>query len=138
MDTLTPSQRSTRMALVRNKDTKPELRVRRLVHKLGYRFRLQAKDLPGRPDLVFRSRKTAIFVHGCFWHRHEGCPRTRLPKSRLDFWAPKLLGNAERDAKKLAALSDLGWRVLIIWECETENPTTLERRLVDFFRGALL
>lgn len=109
------------MARVKGKDTKPELRVRRLLHALGYRFRLHRRDLPGTPDLVFPGRRAVIFVHGCFWHRHPdpGCWRARLPKSRPEFWIPKLEANAARDAVNLAALAALGWRVLTIWECET-------------------
>ena len=97
MDTLTPEQRSERMSRVRNKDTKPEMRVRRLVHSLGYRYRLHASHLPGRPDLVFKSRSKVIFVHGCFWHRHEGCPLCRMPKSRLRFWKQKLNANSQSE-----------------------------------------
>ncbi len=97
MDTLTPEQRSERMSRVRNKDTKPEMRVRRLVHALGYRYRLHDSRLPGRPDLVFKSRHKVIFVHGCFWHRHDRCELCRMPKSRLQFWKPKLKANRERD-----------------------------------------
>jgi len=123
LDTLTARQRSERMSRIRSTDTKPELRVRRLVHGLGYRYRLHAKDLPGRPDLVFRARRKVIFVHGCFWHRHEGCPRNRIPKSpeRRAFWRDKLDANALRDRKNEAALRDMGWRVLVVWECETKD-----------------
>jgi len=111
------------MARIRSKDTKPEMRVRRLVHGLGYRYRLHAKDLPGRPDLVFRPRRKVIFIHGCFWHRHEGCSRNRSPKSpeRREYWRTKLLGNVQRDRRNIEALGGMGWRALIIWECETSN-----------------
>ena len=98
MDTIPPSKRSEVMARVRSKDSRPELLIRRLVFAMGYRYRLHAKDLPGCPDLVFRSRKKAIFVHGCFWHRHENCALARMPKSRREFWGPKLEGNRQRDA----------------------------------------
>lgn len=134
LDTLSPGERSERMSRVRSKDTGPEMRVRRLVHALGYRYRLHRKDLPGRPDLVFSSRQKAIFVHGCFWHRHEGCPRCRFPKSpeTSEFWREKLLGNQERDRRNQAALIELGWSVLVVWECETEDSDSL-RSLVTRF-----
>lgn len=135
LDTLSPSERSERMSRIRNKDTNPEMRVRRLVHSLGYRYRLHRKDLPGRPDLVFSSRRKAIFVHGCFWHRHPGCPRCRFPKSpeTADFWREKLLGNEKRDHINQAELLEIGWSVLVIWECETEDPQKLKALIRDFF-----
>ena len=133
-DTLTPRERSARMALVRNKDTKPELLVRRLVHGMGYRYRLHATDLPGHPDLVFRPRRKVIFVHGCFWHRHDDpeCKLARLPRSRADFWQPKLEGNRARDARVLVELEDKGWKVLTIWECQTKARAFLEARIREF------
>ena len=117
LDTLSVRQRSERMSRVYSKDTKPEMRVRRLVHGMGYRHRLHAKDLPGRPDLVFRPRRKAIFVHGCFWHRHEGCSRNRMPKSpeRREYWRTKLNGNVQRDRRHLDALEIMGWRTLVVW-----------------------
>lgn len=132
MDTLDPGQRSTRMALVRGKDTKPELLVRRLVHGFGYRYRLHWRDLPGTPDLVFPRRAKVIFVHGCFWHRHTGCVLARLPKSWSQFWLPKLEGNAERDARNLHALRQLGWEVMTIWECQLRNTVRLASRIRRF------
>ncbi|WP_423925466.1 very short patch repair endonuclease [Candidatus Palauibacter sp.] len=134
LDTLTVRERSERMSRIRSRDTKPEMRVRRLVHGLGYRYRLHSEDLPGRPDLVFRSRRKVIFVHGCFWHRHEGCSRNRLPKSpeRRDFWREKLDGNARRDRSKEAALRRLGWEILVIWECETKDLDPLAERVRAF------
>src|SRR4051794_27886636 len=99
IDILSPEERSKRMSLVRSKDTKPELFVRRLVHSMGYRYRLHGQKLPGRPDMVFSRRKRVIFVHGCFWHLHEGCPNNRVPKSRSDYWLPKLEGNKRRDER---------------------------------------
>ncbi|WP_082124795.1 very short patch repair endonuclease [Lysobacter capsici] len=132
MDTLSARDRSRRMALVRAKDSKPELVVRRLVHRLGYRYRLHRRDLPGTPDLVFPAREKVIFVHGCFWHRHAGCGLARLPKSRLDFWLPKLEGNARRDARNVRALRKLGWRVMIIWECQVRDLERLESRVRRF------
>ena len=135
MDSLSASERSERMARVRGKDTKPELAVRSLLHRLGYRYRLHAKELPGRPDLVFRPRRRAIFVHGCFWHRHEGCKLARMPKSRLEFWEPKLEGNRVRDRTNQKALSDMGWRYLVVWECELGDMKAIEDRLVTFLEG---
>lgn len=121
------------MALVKGKDTKPELVVRRLVHSLGYRYRLHDHSLPGTPDLVFAGRKMIIQVHGCFWHRHgRRCKLTRLPKSKLDFWLPKLESNQMRDRKNRARLARLGWRVLTIWECQLTNMNMLEERIIKF------
>jgi DNA mismatch endonuclease (patch repair protein) len=122
------------MARVRSKDTRPELFVRRLVFAMGYRYRLHAKDLPGCPDLVFRSRQKVIFVHGCFWHRHEDCALARMPKSRLEFWRPKLQGNKRRDAKNMKRLAREGWKVLTIWECQLNDTVRLQttiRRFLD-------
>ena len=122
------------MAAIRSKNTKPELVVRSLTHRLGYRFRLHAKDLPGNPDLVFRSRKKVIFVHGCFWHQHSSakCLDGRVPKSNQSYWKPKLLKNTERDKRSLKELRALKWKVLTIWECETKNPDRLARVLTKF------
>lgn len=133
MDTLTPKQRRERMSRVRNKDTKPELIVRRLVHGMGFRYRLHSKVLPGHPDLVFPGRRKVIFVHGCFWHRHEGCGRT--PKSRLDFWVPKLDGNKARDLANQVRLREMGWSYLIVWECEIKDRQPLTERLRGFLNG---
>lgn len=135
MDTLTPLQRSERMSRVRGKNSRPEMIVRRLAHALGYRHRLHRKDLPGCPDLVFPGRRKVLFVHGCFWHRHDGCKLARLPKSRLDFWTKKLEGNKERDRRDQVALSSAGWDILIIWECELRNREALSERLVAFLEG---
>ncbi len=132
MDTLTPAERSARMALVRAKDTKPELLVRRLVHGMGHRYRLHRRDLPGTPDLVFLGRSKVIFIHGCFWHRHARCALARLPKSRGDFWLPKLTANAERDARNVRALRRLGWSVLTIWECQLGDTANLANRIRRF------
>lgn len=119
--------RSAQMARIRGKDTKPEIRVRRALHAAGLRFRLQARDLPGKPDIVFRSRRIAIYVHGCFWHRHDdpSCKLARLPKSRLDFWLPKLEANRQRDIRDLNAISAAGWQPIVIWECQTTDPRHL-------------
>ncbi|AUZ18356.1 very short patch repair endonuclease [Achromobacter xylosoxidans] len=135
MDTLTPAERSVRMALVRAKDTKPELLVRRLVHGMGYRYRLHRRDLPGTPDLVLPGRNKVIFIHGCFWHRHAGCALARLPKSRRDFWLPKLTANAERDARNVRALRRLGWSVLTIWECQLHDTAKLANRIRRFLNA---
>jgi DNA mismatch endonuclease (patch repair protein) len=137
VDSLSPEERSERMGRVRNKDTKPELTVRRLVHSLGYRYRLHVKHLPGRPDLVFAGRKKIIFVHGCFWHRHNGCPNgSRIPKSKLDFWLPKLESNRARDRAKQTKLLELGWEILTIWECELSDMATLTARITQFLEGS--
>lgn len=122
MDTLSPRERSERMRRIRSRDTSPEMLVRHFVYKLGFRFRLHAPNLPGRPDLVFPSLRKVIFVHGCFWHRHNHCPLARLPKSRLDFWIPKLEQNRIRDANNRRALTRHGWASLVIWECELRDP----------------
>jgi DNA mismatch endonuclease, patch repair protein len=113
------------MALVRSRDTKPEMRVRRALHAAGLRYRLHDRRLPGSPDLVFPSRRVALFVHGCFWHRHAGCSAARLPKSRLEFWEPKLEGNVSRDQRQREALEATGWTVLVVWECETKDLVAL-------------
>ncbi|MBO2971053.1 very short patch repair endonuclease [Burkholderia pseudomallei] len=132
MDSLTPAERSERMSRIKGKDTKPELIVRSLIHRMGYRYRLHRKGLPGRPDLVFAKRRKAIFIHGCFWHRHEGCHLARLPKSRLDFWLPKLEANAARDKEVEQRLAELGWKVLTIWECEVKEEEALASRIRAF------
>jgi len=106
--------------------------VRKLAHAMGYRYRLHSKDLPGKPDLVFRSRKRVIFVHGCFWHRHPGCSLARLPKSREDFWLPKLEANRQRDLKTESALRERGWGVLTIWECELGDIDKLKNKIKEF------
>jgi DNA mismatch endonuclease (patch repair protein) len=126
-------ERSAQMGLVRNANTKPELHVRRALHRAGLRYRLHDKRLPGKPDIVLSSRRLAIFVHGCFWHRHPNpkCKLARLPKSRLDFWQPKLEGNLERDQKNRAALKALGWRVIVIWECELADDKRLGSLVQD-------
>lgn len=131
-DILSPEARSARMRLIRSKNTNPELAVRRLIHSLGYRYRLHHRKLPGKPDLVFAGRKKAIFVHGCFWHRHEGCRYDRPPKSKLDYWKPKLEGNQQRDRENQAKLREMGWTILVIWECEAEKPDTIVDRIVTF------
>jgi len=134
MDTLTPLERSARMSRVRGADTKPELLVRKLVHGLGFRYRLHGKGLPGKPDLVFAGRRAVIFVHGCFWHRHPdpSCKLARVPKSRQDFWGPKLEANRERDIRVEQALSESGWRVLTLWECELGDRAAVAGKVRAF------
>jgi DNA mismatch endonuclease (patch repair protein) len=136
-DTLTPQERTARMARVRGKDTGAELAVRHVTHGLGYRYRLHVGGLPGRPDLVFRPRRKVIFVHGCFWHRHEDadCRLARLPKSRLDFWLPKLEANRLRDRRDLEKLDALGWRSLVIWECVIRDRARLARTIAEFLEA---
>ena len=133
-DTLDPDQRSNRMSRIRGKDTGPEMVVRRITHGMRYRYRLHVKDLPGCPDLVFRKRRRVIFVHGCFWHRHPdpSCKLARLPKSRLDFWLPKLERNAERDSENIRKLKSMGWDVLVIWECQLKDQTSLREQIRAF------
>ena len=130
MDTLTRAQRSERMSLIRSKDTKPEIAVRRIVHGMGYRYRLHDKELPGHPDMVFRSRSKVIFVHGCFWHLHRNC--CRPPKSRREYWKPKLESNAARDRRTRRQLIRMGWRSPVIWECELVDRDKLERKVGRF------
>lgn len=134
MDSLTPEKRSERMSRVRGRDTGPEMIVRRLTHALGYRYRLHRRDLPGKPDLVFATRRKVIFVHGCFWHRHDdsACKLARIPKSRLDFWRPKLDENAIRDLKNQEKLEALGWQILVLWECELKNLPSVKRKIAVF------
>lgn len=125
------------MARVRHKNTAPEMIVRRLVHRLGYRYRLHGRGLPGKPDLVFPSRRAVIFVHGCFWHRHPdpNCKLARLPKSKREFWKPKLASNAARDVRNRDALLSAGWRVLELWECQLSDSDQVERSVTEFLGG---
>jgi DNA mismatch endonuclease (patch repair protein) len=134
MDRLSPEKRSALMSTVRNRDTKPEMVVRRTLHALGYRYRLHRADLPGKPDIVFPGRKKIIFVHGCFWHGHKDCKFAKPPKSRMDYWLPKLERNRLRDEDALAALQQRGWGVLVVWECEIkrEPQDELATTLIDF------
>jgi len=125
------------MSRVRGKDTGPEIKIRKLLYRLGYRYRLRQKDLPGKPDIVFGKRKKVVFVHGCFWHRHDDseCRLARLPKSRLEFWENKLTANAVRDKRNQEQLRELGWKFLIVWECEIRQSEQLENKLIDFLEG---
>lgn len=133
-DTLTPTERSARMALVRARDTSPERKVRAIVRSLGYRYTLNNRSLPGTPDLAFPNVQKVIFVHGCFWHRHPNrrCKLARLPKSRLEFWLPKLLENRARDLRTQRALNRLDWRYIVIWECQLSHPDRIEARIRKF------
>jgi len=131
-DMMTPAARSALMGKIRGRDTKPEIEVRRLVHALGYRFRLHRRELPGCPDLVFPGRRKVVFVHGCFWHRHEGCRHAVMPATRREFWTRKLEANRMRDRRSLANLRRLGWKVLVVWECETEGREKLASKLLRF------
>lgn len=136
-DKISKRRRSVNMAAIRSSGTKPELIVRRAVTTLGYRYRLHRKDLPGKPDLVFGPKRKVIFVHGCFWHMHPKakCPDARLPKSNTAYWSPKLARNVARDRQHAKALKKLGWRVLVIWDCETRDPLKLGVRLTTFLAG---
>lgn len=126
--------RSRNMAAIRGKDTAPEVAVRRMLHGMGLRFRLHRKDLPGRPDIVLPKHRVAVFVHGCFWHRHEGCPFTTTPKTRQEFWLAKFDTNVARDKRNQAELERMGWRVQVVWECELREPETLRRRIAETFQ----
>jgi DNA mismatch endonuclease (patch repair protein) len=122
--------RSRTMSRIRSRDTKPELVVRSLLHRQGYRFRLHRKDLPGRPDIVLPRYRTVVFIHGCFWHQHKACPAGHMPKSRQDYWEPKLARNVKRDAKHRRQLRAQGWQVLTVWECQIKrNPKKVLGRL---------
>ena len=134
VDTVTPQVRSRIMARIKSKNTEPELAVRRLLHGLGYRYRLHRKDLPGRPDLVFPSRRKVVFVNGCFWHGHEKCSRAHLPASNKNYWTAKLKRNKERDERNLALLNEGGWMVMVIWECELSNLNAVAQKLIAFLK----
>jgi len=133
-DPLTPAERSERMSRIRNADTKPEMIVRRLVHGMGYRYRLHTPDLPGHPDLVFRPKSKVIFVHGCFWHQH-GCLQYQQPRTKRTFWEPKLSKNKARDARVRRELIQLGWHVMVIWECQLRKEAILRNRIRRFLDG---
>ncbi|WP_082506591.1 DNA mismatch endonuclease Vsr [Rhizobium sp. Leaf383] len=130
--TETKEHRSWTMSRVRSKDTAPEMAVRRLVHGLGYRYRLHGAELPGKPDLVFGARRKVIFVHGCYWHGHDCKRGSRLPSTRQDYWLPKLARNKERDVRNVFSLEQGGWSVLVVWECEVKDKVELGDRLTAF------
>lgn len=132
VDTLTPRERSERMARIKAKNTTPEMKLRKLVYGMGFRYRIHDRRLPGRPDLVFQGRRAVIFIHGCFWHRHSGCRLARIPKSNVEFWSNKLEKNRLRDARNIASLEALGWRVLVIWECEIKNDDRMKNTIKMF------
>lgn len=138
MDRLSPDERSANMRAIRSKDTKPELRVRSVLHRMGYRFRVTPSGLLGKPDVAFPGRKKAVFVHGCFWHRHLGCRFAYRPKSRQEFWDAKFSRNVVRDGEVITALEAIGWHSLVVWECETSDGPALEDRLTNFLGSARL
>lgn len=131
VDRLTPERRSWLMSRVGGKNTTPEIRVRKAAFGLGLRFRLHRRDLPGTPDIVFPKRHITLFVHGCFWHRHHDCPKASNPKTRADYWAEKFRANVERDARVRSELEASGWRVVVIWECETRDASSLRQILSE-------
>lgn len=133
-DTRTPIQRSNIMRSVGTKNTGPEQQLRKLLYGAGYRYRLHGKQLPGRPDLVFPGRRKVIFVHGCFWHGH-GCAKGRLPKSKLEYWGPKLAANQQRDSRNIRDLRQLGWDALVVWQCELREPVSALQRVEEFLQS---
>ena len=135
MDIISKERRSWNMGRIRSKDTKPEIIVRSLLHRAGYRFRLHCRNLPGTPDIVLPKYKSIIFVHGCYWHRHEDCKYAYIPKSREDFWEKKFKANVERHKKVSHQLQELGWRQLVVWECETKNLERLIDKLSEFLES---
>jgi DNA mismatch endonuclease (patch repair protein) len=135
MDSISTVRRSANMSQIRSKDTKPEMLIRRMLHRLGYRYALHRRNLPGAPDLVFPSRRKVIFVHGCFWHQHKGCIDGRLPKSREEYWLPKLLRNVERDRRNIGKLRRSGWRVIKVWECDVLRDSEGAIRKISRFLG---
>ena len=133
MDRISREHRSWNMSRIRSGNTKPEIVVRSLLHKLGYRFRLHRKDLPGKPDIVLPRYNSVVFVHGCFWHRHNGCKKATVPKTKNIFWREKFKGNIERDIKVQEELQSMGWKILIIWECETSDIGLVTKIIGNFF-----
>lgn len=129
MDRVSPEKRSNIMSRIRGRDTSPELLVRKMLHSKGARFRLYRKDIPGHPDIVLPKLRLAILVHGCFWHGHDGCNKGRLPKTRLDYWRPKIAANKVRDARNVADLKNFGWSPIIIWQCQTRDMENLSLHL---------
>jgi DNA mismatch endonuclease (patch repair protein) len=129
---LSAEKRKAMMSSIHSFDTKPEMRVRSLLHRMGYRFRVHCKDLPGRPDIVLPRHKKVVFVNGCFWHGHDGCSKLRIPTANRDYWESKIHGNVERDSRRLEQLRQLGWNVFVVWECETESPKALQQSLLRF------
>jgi DNA mismatch endonuclease (patch repair protein) len=136
MDTISFEARRRNMARIKSRNTKPEKLVRSLLHAMGYRFRLHGKNLPGTPDIVLPRYRSVIFVHGCFWHGHQGCNRATIPATRTNFWKAKIDSNRKRDERNTAALEKSGYRWLIIWQCETKDTTALAQRLAEFLTAA--
>jgi DNA mismatch endonuclease (patch repair protein) len=135
MDTVSPEKRSRNMSRIKGRDTQPEKAVRSLLHGMGFRFRLHVKELPGKPDIVLPRHKSVIFVHGCFWHGHPGCRRASIPATRTEFWTAKINGNRQRDEQTLAALEKLGYRCLVVWQCQLRDKAELRRRLAAFLNN---
>lgn len=135
MDKLSAERRSGNMRQIRSENTKPEVALRSLLHRAGYRYRLHSSLLPGKPDLIFPGRKAVIFLHGCFWHLHRGCVDGHVPESRTDYWIPKLERNVERDKRVSRELKTLGWRVLVVWECELKSPPKVLRKAEKFLQA---
>ena len=135
VDTVSTEERSRIMSRIRSMDTKPEMAVRRILHGLGYRYRLHRSDLPGRPDLTFPSRRKVIFVNGCFWHNHQGCEMARIPSSNRDYWQTKFEKNRSRDKRNLALLKRVGWTPFTIWECELSKPAALTEKMIAFLES---
>lgn len=133
VDTISKQHRSWNMSRIRSKNTRPELKVRSAIHREGYRYSLHNRKLPGKPDLVLKKYKAVVFIHGCFWHHHKGCKRANLPKSNRQYWLPKIDRNVGRDKENRKTLKKMGWKVIIIWECQTKN---LEKML-EIFRNEL-
>lgn len=134
MDIVSTVKRSQMMSGIRGRDTKPEIIVRKAAHALGYRFRLNRRDLPGSPDIVFPGRRAALFVHGCYWHRHDGCKYCYSPKSNIEFWERKFKNNVLRDSRVQKELEQMGWRVAVVWECETVQPDGLRQKLKAYLQ----
>ena len=133
-DIVDRDKRSEIMSRIRGRDTEPEMIVRRIAHRLGFRFRFHRRDLPGSPDLVFPQHRAVILVHGCFWHRHPGCKYAYSPKTRVRFWEDKFEGNVVRDRRNETALDELGWRVMVVWECETRDREAVAERIIEYLR----
>jgi DNA mismatch endonuclease (patch repair protein) len=130
----TSEQRSRTMRAVKASDTTPEIAVRRLIHRMGYRFRLHRKDLPGKPDVVLPKLHKVVFVNGCFWHGHDCARGARVPKTNAEYWSRKITGNRLRDSANMTSLAKIGWRATVVWECEVKQPALVERRLINFLR----
>lgn len=137
MDTLSKERRSWNMSRIRSKNTRPEIKVRSLLHQMGYRFRLHSHELPGKPDIVLPKHRTVIFVHGCFWHRHKGCKYAYEPKSRQEFWQKKFRDNVHRHAEVVRLLLSANWSVLVVWECQLRDPESVQESLGLYFSNRL-